>query len=100
MRLHSAFGPVFFVSRADGKDFMTTFQNTGFTFSDVDRHGAQALNSRWISLRNMLRVAEETMPSKSAEPSYSYRSYSTCANYWEWDMTTPNTRLWRTGRRG
>ena len=58
------------------------------------RHNTETIQARYICLTNMLQVSEDRRSAAVSIP------LPDAGSYWEWDMTTPNTMLHRTGRPG
>ena len=60
--------------------------------------------TRYPSLKNMLRVTDEPKAGKLESGDLQLAAFHREAlrlkpSYWEWDMTTPNTALYRSRRR-
>jgi hypothetical protein len=61
------------------------------------RHSRKTVGSRWLSLKNLLRAVDPpSVPPRHAESFY--EAFTRESTHWEWDMTTPNTTLYRLGR--
>jgi hypothetical protein len=66
----------------------------------IRRHAPETLNARSLSLKNLLRLPPEVdasaTPHRHAESFYD--AFVNSPSSWEWEMTTPNTPLYRSGR--
>jgi len=78
--------------------------NAGHIESAGPRHAPETLGARWLSLKTMLRVPAEVFLKSSTpgpRPRHAesfYDAFINSSSAWEWDLTTPNTRLYRLGR--
>jgi hypothetical protein len=81
-------------------------RKNGYAFGlpTIQRHAPETVDARRISLKNLLRLPAEvvTMPSQPRQdPRHAesfYYAFVNSPSAWEWDMTTPNTPLYRSGR--
>ncbi len=59
----------------------------------------QLSKSSWNSLRTMLRVTDEPAVAETSHRSKYHPSAPDRTSRWEYQMATPNSEYWRTGRR-